>query len=389
MSSRVSYKSFWIWLAIALVADFSTRQVYLFFRPAKTKPANQAEANPPALATAKPATPDPERIGAAADKSHFFYHHGWPIDGWSEEEWRGRKYLHVTDSLGFRNEKNDKVSLRKTRFRLLVIGDSNPYGVGLDWEETFGARLRRAFPRAEVLNASAPSYSPATMEAKLTYLIGQKGFEADAVLLFIDIADIDDELSYERRPDGSVWKAKPFFGGRPENRNWADLAEKASQEYLENNFTVLGALIRNLRQWLRRHCRVFGFMAYEKGRWAEYDGHLNRQIEDGIIRGTSALTRLSEFLKSQKTKMILVISPGSSQMDYLDPDSRAQAVWQSWGSANAVPVISLYPEFFAQAPVYPSMVQSSGHWNSKGHELVADVLIRQLPDLLPELRPKP
>ena len=104
---------------------------------------------------------------------------------------------------------------------------------------------------------------------------------------------------------------------------------------------------------------------------------------------TSALTRLNEFLRSQKTKMILVISPGSSQMDYLDPDSRAQAVWQSWGSANTVPVISLYPEFFAQASVYPSMVQSSGHWNSKGHELVADVLIRKLPDLLPELRPKP
>jgi len=372
---------------LAVTVDFATRQVYLVFRA--PKPTTAVPAEPVLADSAKPGGPDPDNIGALADKSHFFYDHGWPVSQRTEEKWRGQKYLHITDSLGFRNEKSEAVALQKNKFRLVVIGDSNPYGVGLNWEETFCARLRGAFPRTEVLNASVPSYSPSTIEAKLVYLMGQKGFAADAVLVFIDVADVDDELSYERRPDGSVWKAKPFFGGRPENKNWADTAEKISQKYLENHFTVLGAVVRNLRQWLRRSCKLFGVMAYEKGRWAEYDGSLNRQIEEGILRGASALTRLNEFLKLRKTKMILVISPSSSQMDRLDPLSRAQTIWQSWGAANGVPVLSLYPEFFARALDYPSMVQSSGHWNSRGHQLVAETLIRQLPAVLPELGVSP
>jgi hypothetical protein len=127
-------------------------------------------------------------------------------------------------------------------------------------------------------------------------------------------------------------------------------------------------------------------MAYEKARWAEYDGHLNTLIEEGILRASSSLTRLYEFLKSKNTRLIFVVSPGSSQMDYPDPHARALTVWEAWGQANDVPVLSLFALFFRHAPEYAELVQSSGHWNERGHALVAEELIKQRKIFLPPAR---
>lgn len=64
------------------------------------------------------------------------------------------------------------------------MGDSNIYGVGLDWDQTIAGTLGQRFPSAEILNAAVPSSCPTIEEAKLRYLMGLHGLKADAVILF-------------------------------------------------------------------------------------------------------------------------------------------------------------------------------------------------------------
>jgi hypothetical protein len=123
------------------------------------------------------------------------------------------------------------------------MGDSNIYGVGLDWDQTIAGTLGQRFPSAEILNAAVPSSCPTIEEAKLRYLMGLHGLKADAVILFLDVADIDDELSFGRNSDGSMFLRGPQFSELPENKNWADSCDKILQNNVERNFTVVGALV--------------------------------------------------------------------------------------------------------------------------------------------------
>jgi len=379
-------------LAVFVLGDFGARQIYLWQKaPVAPTGVSVSKNNPPASESSSIPTPenDPQFLGGSPlDGRHPYYHHGLPILQSKEESWRGVRYIRHTNRLGFRDQQARDVSLRKKGFRILLIGDSNIYGVGLPWEQTMAGRLAAIFPQVEVLNASVPSYFPSLEESKLRYLMGRHGLEVDAVILFVvDSADIDDELSFFQDTEGCVSRTGPQFSELPANKNWADHLEKFLQEKVENHFVLMGALVRNARQWIRRHCSWGEVMAYEKGRWAEYDGHLNPWIETGIIRAVSALTRLQAFLQSRNTKLILVVAPSMPQMDLCDPRSRAESIWVAWGKANHVPVVSLFPDFYRHRADYPQLVQGSGHWNDKGQELVAELLAKRLPPLLPQLPP--
>jgi len=372
-----------------VAVDFLGRQIYLRSRSPATGKINTSGADAVPGPPLQPPEGDPGYWGSAENGFHPYYHHGLPVSRKVEEVRRGRKYTAFTNRLGFRDQKVRGVDLKKTGRRIILIGDSNILGVGLEWDQTLAGMLQKQFANVEVLNAAVPSYCPTSEESKLRYLMGRHGLEADAVVLFLDVADVDDELQYGRRTDGSTFLIGPQFSEVPENKNWADHMEKFLQNRLENNFTVVGAIVRNVRQWLRRHCAWFGVMAYEKGRWSEYRGHLDPLIDEGILRAATSLTRLNEFLKSKNVQMVLVISPGSSQMDLLDSKSRAIVIWEAWGRSNEVPVASLFPLFYAHAKEYSNHIQNSGHWNEKGHVLVAEELFQQLPSRLPGLLAPP
>jgi len=380
----------WLWIVLLFVAvDFLGRQIYLMSRSSATGKINTSGIETIPSPPLEAPEGDPEYWGSAENGTHPYYHHGLPVSRKVEEVWRGRRYTRFTNRLGFRDRKVREVALKKAGHRLILIGDSNIFGVGLEWDQTLAGMLQKQFPDVDVLNAAVPSYCPTSEESKLRYLMGRYGLETDAVVLFLDVADVDDELQYGRRADGGTLLRGPQFSEIPANKNWADHLEKFLQKRVENNFTVFGAIVRNARQWLRRHCSWFGLMAYEKGRWSEYRGHLDPLIDEGILRASSSLTRLNEFLKTKNAQMVLVISPGSSQMDLLDSKSRAIVIWEAWGRANDVPVVSLFPLFYAHAKEYPDLIQSSGHWNEKGHVLVAEELFRQLPPRLPWLLAPP
>jgi len=231
-SVKAAFKCLAVLLVATLIVglDFGIKKVYKKLR------------KPPVKPVAEHREPSP------------YYHHGLRPNAAVMDTFGDRQYPFFSNSLGMRDVSIREVSARKTRPRLLLIGDSFTEGVGLPWEKTFAGLLAAGLEKAgvEVLNSGVNSYCPILIQGRLRYLFEQRGFEVDRVIVLVDISDVMQELIYRKTPDGRI-EAQPLFSSTDaqeistyiRNESWI-------QEKLEENFVILGAVGRNFRLWRRR-----------------------------------------------------------------------------------------------------------------------------------------
>ena len=102
-------------------------------------------------------------------------------------------YQIYTNSLGFVDEINRDVPLKKSGKRILILGDSFMEGVGYPWHQTVPGILSDRFKKqgVELLNGAVISYSPKIYYLKLKHFL-EMGLEIDELYVFIDISDIID-----------------------------------------------------------------------------------------------------------------------------------------------------------------------------------------------------
>ena len=76
----------------------------------------------------------------------------------------------ITNSLGFRDFEQKKVTKYSKKKRLLLIGDSAIEGAGYDYEHTIGGLLQNFLKKDyEVLNSAVGSYSPSIYYKKINH----------------------------------------------------------------------------------------------------------------------------------------------------------------------------------------------------------------------------
>lgn len=96
--------------------------------------------------------------------------------------------------VGAQGLRSEPVAIPKppTTFRLLVLGDSIPYGVGVTRDAAFPQvlqrRLRTQRPEVEVVNAGVPGYSP--YNELHWYLHRGRSFQPDVVLIVLCLNDV-------------------------------------------------------------------------------------------------------------------------------------------------------------------------------------------------------
>ena len=100
------------------------------------------------------------------------------------------------------DEEKLKKSFREDK--ILFIGDSFTFGVGLNWEETFVGILNKDF-NLNAINAGVNSYSPTVYKYKLRNLIKKGLIDSNQkIVIGLDISDVFDESTrwteYKGRP---------------------------------------------------------------------------------------------------------------------------------------------------------------------------------------------
>jgi len=331
--------------------------------------------------------------------AHPVYDHSLrPNTSWTDR-YGYYEAAYFSNSLGFRDGRIREVSLSSDHPRVVLIGDSFTDGVGIPWEETFAGRLEKSLAPdgIEVLNAGCNSYTPILARIKLRHWIADRGLRVDRVVLFLDFSDVKDELFYEEDEQGRA-RLIPY-GPFASSSGWGTKVEEwseFSENWVEPNFVILGALSRNLKLWVRKKTRkelgrrgLFTNQAPPRWilQWEEYEGPEKPVVEAGIRKLKENIGGLSSFLKSRGIAFTLVVYPYPFHVVEEKPNRATQRIWSAWCAENGVDFIDLFPEFVVPGKGAEFMdkyyLRDDCHWNAAGHERVVEALLKNREKILP------
>jgi len=363
--------------SVALAADFGFRQVYLKFK--------------------KPG-PGPESHPIRVSDENF--HHGLKPNSQAIDSYGPLSAPYFSNSLGLRDEKIRDVPLRTDQPRILFIGDSFTEGGPIPWEKTFVGIVAAGLKskNVEVLNAGVASYAPTLIKIKLRHLLRDRGLKVDRVVVCIDISDIKDELYYEEGSDGKA-RQVPYGPFRDQAERLRRIDEICGwlEAHVENNFVILGAVVRNLRLQWRKHGDKTGVTAYDEiplwaYGWPDYQGPYGKYVEQGLAKAKHNMSEIAEFLRTQKTRLTVVVYPWPQQVRVGKLESRAVTEWRNWCRENGADFIDLFPEILGQGTAQEVLakyyIRNDAHWNEAGNRLVGEALLRADGKLLPPTKPK-
>jgi lysophospholipase L1-like esterase len=291
------------------------------------------------------------------------------------------------NSLGLRN---DEIG-NKTKYRILMVGDSFTWGYGVRENETFPRLLETVLgSNYEVINAGATSYSPL-----LEYLYLKNDglrLRPDMVVLNFDMSDVADDRVY-----GSM----AVFNGTDPVRIAVPAQNPDVLTSVLNNIKtvkVLKGLIETSYSNLRNkptmeNSEYAGNLAYDKYAIMRFT---NDTYEADWNRTLEYIDRINSMLKERNITFVLVVYPYGNQVDGQEwwrgrftfsfsegvtYSVRPVGIIEEFGRRENITVINAFPEF-KNSTVHPLFLAYDGHFNQKGHELLANVLYNKLKIIL-------
>jgi hypothetical protein len=311
---------------------------------------------------------------ALGERSEFFHHTLRSNAEFRYQRWGHLRHSVSTNSLGFRDRTVREVPLSSDRYRILFMGDSFTYGVGVPYEKTFICLIEDELEgeSIEVLNAGVVSYSPAIYWKKTEVLLNRTGLRFDHLVVFLDISDIQDEAEFYDTIGGRVVRIRGPVS--------------AVRDFLYEYTTIL----RNLWEvgeevylWAaddpdRRRTeedRRFATNEY-RSLWTVDEGAYSDYGARGVEKAGTHMGRLHHLLREHGIEMTLVVYPWPTQILHQDRDSIQVKIWREWAGERSVRFIDLFPDFIpaGQAPrevIRKHFIPGDLHWNEAGHRLVA------------------
>lgn len=324
-------------------------------------------------------------------RPHPVYHHDLLPNTASTARWGNAQYPMFTNSLGFRDRSTRTISRESSKRRILLIGDSFTEGLGLPYEDTFAGILDARLEKfdIEVLNAAVVSYSPKLYYLKVRYLLEEHKLDFDDLFVFIDISDVQNELSYEQfeplqfpllaklRFDLKKFLRKTsfFFYVLTNASRGKEDSPFPGELRADGLFPCLAGIDDELihdEDFLR-----------SLSLWTVDRTIYERFGKRGLLLAKDNMQRLVDLCKKHNISLTIAVYPWPEQIYRRDLESIQVRFWRKFCLDNDIDFINLFPEFIKKEMdyrdvVYRYFILGDEHWNAAGHRLVADRVFEHL-----------
>lgn len=308
------------------------------------------------------------------------YHHGFkPLVSVDDERWGPLVSSYRTNSLGMRDRSTRQVPLRAPGRRIVFIGDSFTEGIGVLYEKTFVGLVEEALrPQGiDVLGAGVASFCPIIDYRRTRHLIEDVGLVFDDLVVFIDIGDIQDEVTYKFDDAGTVVsrerrriaeeRANRAYGKPPLFRS-TDV-----ERFLTRNTLLLGPGYASLSRWLARGPQ-------RAAAWTQDPTVFDQYAREGLALAREHMDALADLLKSKGIRLTVVVYPWPDLLLTGDRDSLQSRYWRDWSRERGAHFLDLFPSFFDAGPaaevVKREFIRGDIHWSEAGHRRVAEAFLR-------------
>jgi lysophospholipase L1-like esterase len=349
------------------------------------------------------------------------------------QAWQGVRHRLITNSLGWRDSRPGRVVPKTSpRRRILFLGDSFVEGVGLEQEESLAGVVQGELGEAgEVINGGRSSFSPLLEYQRLKRFLAA-GYHTDALVVFLDVSDIEDEVVYNARfafaPSGEPlhlagWLRSPvplaLFNGsalvRSILRFPADVRHAVSPDP-DAAFApseLPGDLAGSAPISSARYLELSPLaQVILRPSWMAHRPSLEGWARDGLASSFANLARMERLARSRGIPFVVVIYPWP-QMLYTRDDpalyTRVAATFPGWFAqreallgrapspvvseyqsqarrfcaARGIPLIDLIPDLQAVPDWYELYIPGDVHFNAAGSRLLGRRIAARLRGLLP------
>ncbi len=260
-----------------------------------------------------------------------------------------------TDKDGFRYSGKKKPIKDKN---IVFLGDSQTFGVGSDWDETFIGILEKKYEDYNFKNLAVPSYSPTVYKYSLEEYL-KKNDNVEKVFVLIDITDVADEANRwstindlpKLAEEKIIIKEQSFF-----------------TKFKKNNFKGLYLISSKLRSFTRKmrsnlkddrieykpvegnptgaylytnHDKLTGCNSKDKNLFWECGG-----VKKGISKIINKTLEISQITRRYNSEFYIIIIPWPDTLNY------GQTVfnWENFAKdlcnkSNCNGMINLFPKF--------------------------------------------
>ena len=281
--------------------------------------------------------------------------------------------------------------------KIIFIGDSFTFGVGLDWEKSFVGILNKDF-NINAINAGVNSYSPTTYKYKLRSLIDEGLIsENQKIVIGLDISDVYDEATRWTEYKGKPATIKEVIELNKNNLIVKNIKSESSLNNGERNFKKFYTLYNKIshqiyfgiERFIKKFVDDIQVRNNDRSKFTHKDWKLIDEkfsplgIEEGLRKIKANLLEISQILSKNNSELYLLIYPWPAQLAYESHFDWPKYVQEICIEIDCSGVINAFPDFieyknntkFWQKELY---LRGDMHFNQKGNFVLAEIIANEL-----------
>ena len=276
---------------------------------------------------------------------------------------------------------------------IVFLGDSQTFGVGSDWKDTFIGILENKFNDYNFYNLGVPSYSPTVYNYTLNQFQEIEKLNIEKIFVFIDLTDVSDEASRWDLSDGkpNLKKEKIFY---KKNIGF--------KKFKKENFKGIYLISSKVRSFFRKidiknikneyrpvdgnptgayiytnHDLLTGCKNENKKNKGWYCGG----IKNGLEKIEKNIVEISKTAKNLNSEFYIIIMPWPDTLNF----GQTEFNWEKFNQnlcvkSNCNKLINLFPRFKRiknqdSEWLKTIYLKNDIHLTRKGNEIVAEEIV--------------